>query len=106
MARHPTIHHLCSNGEIEPGVHCMDCDHVWVLLEELATKKCRRSIYFQKIVAIGPLSTDDLTKAAQFLSKEAAMKSPAYVHALSCYEPERVQRFQTKPGRAARRTDE
>lgn len=62
---------------------------MFVLREKLASKKCGKPIWFECMTAIGPCGTDDLSKAARFSSEQSAMQSPAYTHALSCYEPEK-----------------
>ena len=68
----------------------MDEQEAWVLVEELASKREGRPIYFKQMVPIGPMATPRLEDAARFGSKYEAMMCPAYVHALSCYEPVRV----------------
>lgn len=60
----------------------------WILRETLASKRLKTPIYFKGMTAIGPMSTSDLKKAERFDSERDAMMSPAYTHALSCYEPE------------------
>lgn len=64
---------------------------MWILVEELASKQQKRPIYFEKQTAIGPMGTADLDKAQRFDSKQAAMMTPAYMHALSFYEPQELK---------------
>ena len=64
----------------------------WVLIETLATERQRKPIYFRFMTAIGPCATADLAEAERFCSEQAAMRSPAYLHALSFYEPLEVKR--------------
>ena len=63
----------------------------WILRETLVSEKLKKPIYFCQMTAIGPMSTDDAAKAERFDSKQEAMMSPAYVHALSFYEPEQIE---------------
>jgi hypothetical protein len=65
-----------------------DAPKRWVLRETLASEKLKQPIYFMEMVAIGPRSTSSLAKAKRFENRQAAMMSPAYSHALSCYEAE------------------
>lgn len=61
----------------------------WILRETLSSEKLKTPIYFKGITAIGPMSTPNLEQAQRFNSKQEAMMSPAYVHPLSFYEPEK-----------------
>jgi hypothetical protein len=63
---------------------------MWVLLEELQTKKQRKKIYFKQWTGIGPATTDDLNEAHCFESEEEAILSAAYRHSLSFFEPVQV----------------
>lgn len=63
----------------------------WILRETLVSEKLKKPIYFWKMTHIGPCSTPKLEDAAQFGSKQEAMMSPAYSHALSFYEPEQIE---------------
>lgn len=56
----------------------------WVLRNSLGGK------YFAKWTGIGPASTDDVSKAEVFASKEEAMISPAYTFSLTFFEPTKL----------------
>lgn len=62
----------------------------WVLVETLASENWGSTLYFREMAAIGPMTTAFMTQAATFETEQAAMQSPAYSHALSCYEPREV----------------
>jgi len=64
----------------------------WVLIETLATEREGRPIYFRFMTAIGPCATAELEEAKRFSSERSAMRSPAYRHSLSFYEPLEVKR--------------
>jgi hypothetical protein len=63
---------------------------MWVLLEEAQTKIRGKEIYFKGWIGIGPATTDDLSEAHRFDSKEEAILSAAYRHSLSFFEPVEV----------------
>lgn len=56
----------------------------WVLRNSLGGK------YFSEWTGIGPASTDDVSKAEVFASKEEAMRSPAYTFSLTFFEPTKL----------------
>lgn len=68
----------------------MAAEPVWVLEEELATKREGEPIRFARMVMIGPMSSNEPQEWATFSSEQEAMQSPAYLHALSCFEPKEV----------------
>lgn len=63
----------------------------FVLKEVVATKQRGKPIYFRMMTRIGPCNTDNADEAEKFDSKEAALRSPANRHMLSCYEAEELQ---------------
>jgi hypothetical protein len=53
---------------------------------ELAGKPC----YFKNWCAIGPVATPRIEEAARFDSAQEAMRSPAFTHWASFYNPQEV----------------
>lgn len=49
-----------------------------VLLEEHATAKLGKPIYFQQMTVIGPMTTPELSEAAKFDDRLMAMRCPAW----------------------------
>lgn len=62
----------------------------WVLVEELATKQRGRTVYFRDMTDFGPRCTENLDEAERFPTSYAATRSPAWIHALSFFEPRQV----------------
>lgn len=62
----------------------------YVLKETLASERQGKPIYFRFMTEIGPCCTDDVREASRFRTAVAAMRSPAYLHPLSFFEPEMV----------------
>lgn len=67
-----------------------EMEREWVLVEKAATRRLGRKIYFRDMTAIGPRCTSDPSQAARFLSREAALASPANRHLLCIFEEERL----------------
>lgn len=70
----------------------------WVLIEEPASKKEHKPVYFKCTTDIGPCSTPNLSEAAKFESRQEAVMSPAYVHPFSCYEPRPLETGNSQSG--------
>lgn len=49
-----------------------------------------KPLWFQQMTGIGPMTTADPGERATFVSREAALASPAMRHLLSTFEPEPV----------------
>jgi hypothetical protein len=62
----------------------------FVLVETLASKAQKRTLYFARMTAIGPMTTTDPNEAMRFASEEAARRHPASFFALTCFEPRAV----------------
>lgn len=62
----------------------------YVLVETLASKRQGRTLWFQQMTGIGPMTTPNVEERAVFDTQEAAARCPAMFHALSFYEVEEV----------------
>ncbi len=59
----------------------------YLLIEELATKRAKKPVYYAGQTAIGPMCTRDLAEAETFDSLESAQQCPAMLHTLSFFKP-------------------
>jgi hypothetical protein len=60
----------------------------FILREVVASKSYGKPLWFKQMTGIGPMTTPDPDEAARFPTEEAAARSPACLHMLSCYEIE------------------
>lgn len=62
-------------------------DESYVLYEPLASENQGLTLCFVQMTSIGPMTSEDPAEWARFPSEGAALQSPAFYHALTCYEP-------------------
>ena len=63
---------------------------MFVLQDNLETKKRGKPVYFEAMTGIGPMYTESLNKAEKFDTKQTAMNCPAFVHPLCFFEPHEI----------------
>jgi hypothetical protein len=63
----------------------------FVLVDTLQEKKGKAFKYFKKMTGIGPMTTDDISQAEKFSSKQESYQSPAYAHCMCFFEPVEVE---------------
>lgn len=63
---------------------------MFVLQDDLETKKRNKPVYFEAMTCIGPMYTDDFDKAEKFETKQGAMNCPAFMHPLCFFEPHEI----------------
>lgn len=57
----------------------------------LASERQGKRLCFAQMTAIGPMTSEKSEDWQRFESEQAAMQSPAYYHALSCFEPKPLE---------------
>jgi len=64
----------------------------WILRDELSGS------YFKQWTGIGPMSTQDISEAHQFDSREEALRSPAFAFGYAFFEPMELTERSRSPG--------
>ena len=60
---------------------------MFVLRDDLETKKRGKLVYFEAMTCIGPMYTEKLDKAEKFDTEQDAMNCPAFINPLCFFEP-------------------
>jgi hypothetical protein len=63
---------------------------MFVLQDDLETKKRNKPVYFQEMTEFGPMYTDDFDKAKKFSTKQDATNCPAFANPLCSFKPRKI----------------
>ena len=63
---------------------------MYVLIDELETKRRNKNVYLKANTLIGPMYTEELEKSKKFDTKKAALNETAYLHSSCSFAPHKI----------------